>query len=203
MVHFNKKRWWQALCGGMALCAVLALCGLYGQCQGVRENVLRLHILANSNSEADQALKLRVRDAVVEAAAGWLDGAEDAGEAREIAAAQLPRLQAVAQQTVRNAGYAYPVKAQLCEMYFTTRQYDQVTMPAGIYEAVRFTIGSGEGNNWWCVVFPPMCMGAATDEDALEGVLTGSQQALVTGGQRYTVAFKLVEWFEKLVQVFR
>ena len=203
MVHFNKKRWWQALCGGMALCAVLALCGLYGQCQGVRENVLRLHILANSNSEADQALKLQVRDAVVEAAAGWLDGSEDAGEAREIAAAQLPRLQAVAQQTVWNAGYAYPVKAQLCEMYFTTRQYDQVTMPAGIYEAVRFTIGSGEGHNWWCVVFPPMCMGAATDEDALEGVLTGSQQALVTGGQRYTVAFKLVEWFEKLVQVFR
>ena len=85
-------------------------------------------------------------------------------------------------------------------MYFTTRRYDTVTMPAGMYDAVRLTIGSGQGHNWWCVVFPPMCLGAATDGGALRQVLSDPQQELVTGGRRYVVRFKLVEWFEWLVR---
>ncbi len=183
----------------MTLCVVLSLCGFYGECQGVRENVVRLHILANSDSEEDQMLKLKVRDAVTVTAAGWLDGATDAEMALRMAAEKLPQIQAVAQQTVREAGYPYAVTAQLCEMYFTTRQYDAVTLPAGTYEAVRLTIGSGEGKNWWCVVFPPLCLGAATKEEALTDVLDASQQALVTDS-RYQVRFKLLEWFEALVR---
>ncbi len=195
-----KKRWIQAVCGALVLSMVLSLCGLYGECQGIRSRVLRLHILANSDSEADQQLKLQVRDAVTAAAAGWLDEATNAAEARALAQQQLPRLQAVAQQTVQQAGYAYPVQVQLCRMYFTTRRYDTVTMPAGMYDAVRLTIGSGQGHNWWCVVFPPMCLGAATDGGALQQVLSDPQQELVTGGRRYVARFKLVEWFEWLVR---
>lgn len=202
MKIIHDKRWIRAISGGLLLCLMLSVCGVYGECQGIRDSVVRLHILANSDSAADQALKLQVRDAVLEAAAGWLDGAADAGEALMLAQQQLPRLQAAAQQTVRDAGYSYPVKAQLCRMYFTTRQYDTVTLPAGVYDAVRFTIGAGEGHNWWCVVFPPMCVGTSVKESTLTDVLDSSQQSLVTGGSRYAVRFKVVEWVEWLLSRF-
>ena len=199
----DKRRWMGAACGGLILCVAFSACGLYGRCEGVRENVLRLHILAHSDSEEDQNLKLQVRDAVVEAAAGWLDAAADEEQAASMAAEYLPQLQQVAQNTVKAAGYTYPVEATLCRMYFPTRQYDTVTLPAGTYEAVRFTIGAGEGKNWWCVVYPPLCTGAAADRRGLQDVLTDSQQELVEGGERYVVRFKVVEWLERVLQFFR
>ncbi len=199
----HKRRWIQALCGGLTLCLLLSAVGFYGRCQGVRDSVVRLHILANSDTAADQALKLQVRDAVVDAAAGWLDSAKNAEQALALAQDQLPRLEAVAQDTVAAAGYDYSVKASLCEMYFSTRQYDTVTLPAGVYEAVRFEIGAGKGQNWWCVVFPPLCAGAAVNPTAMEDVLDADQTDLVAGGNRYEVRFKVVEWWENLVQFFR
>lgn len=180
------------------LCLVVSLCGFYGRCEDLRGDVVRLHILANSDSDEDQALKLTVRDAVVEAAAGWLDGATNAREALALAEARLPELQAVAQRAVTTAGYDYAVDASLCRMYFTTRQYDSATLPAGTYDAVRFTIGSGEGKNWWCVVYPPLCAGAAMGGDAALDMLDSSQADLIGGGQRYIVRFKVVEWWENL-----
>ncbi len=199
MSTITKRRWLQAMAGGLVLCLALTLCGFYGECQGIRERVVRLHILANSDSPEDQALKLQVRDAVVAASAGWLDTATDAQQARAIVESRLPELERLAQATVRAAGKDYPVTAQLCESYFPTRQYDTVTLPAGSYEAVRFIIGEGKGHNWWCVVFPPMCAGAAADRRQLSDVLDGEQQALVSDGERYVVRFKLVEWVEQLL----
>lgn len=198
-----SRRFLRAGVGGLVLCLLISLCGFYGRCTGVRESVVRLHILANSDSEEDQALKLKVRDAVVEAAAGWLDGAESADEALALAEQRLPALKAVAQQTVTDAGYDYPVDAALCTMYFTTRQYDTVTLPAGVYEAVRFTIGSGEGKNWWCVVYPPLCAGAAMERKKLGDVLDSEQVAMVTDTERFEVRFKVVEWWEGLVDRLR
>lgn len=197
------KRWIKAATVALVLCVVLSLCGFYGQCAGIRDNVVRLHILANSDSTADQTLKLRVRDAVTAAADGWLNGADTAVEALTLVEKHLPDLQQVAQQTVREAGYAYPVKVSLCRMYFTTRQYDTVTLPAGMYEAVRVELGAGKGQNWWCVVFPPMCVGAATGETALEDVLGADQQELVSDGERYKVRFAIIEWLEALFNLFR
>ena len=198
-----SRRFLRAGVGGLLLCLVISLCGFYGRCTQVRESVVRLHILANSDSEEDQTLKLRVRDAVVEAAAGWLDGAADADEALAFARARLPELRAVAQQTVADAGYSYSVDATLCTMYFPTRQYDTVTLPAGVYEAVRFTIGEGEGKNWWCVVYPPLCAGAAMDRKTLDDVLDSEQVAMVTDSERFAVRFKVVEWWEQLVDFLR
>ncbi len=199
----NTKRWMKAATAALVLCIVLSMGGFYGQCEGIRDTVVRLHILANSDSTADQNLKMQVRDAVTAAAEGWLAGADNTMEALTLAENRLPELQQVAQQTVWKAGYRYPVKAELCRMYFTTRQYDTVTLPAGMYEAVRIVIGAGEGQNWWCVMFPPMCVGAATKESALSDVLNAGQQELVTGGQRYRVRFAVVEWFESFLNLFR
>ena len=196
----KSKRILKAVIGGVVLCLLCSILGIYGQAQGVRENVVRLHILANSHSTTDQTVQLRVRDAITEAAAGWLDGAEDASQALTLAEEALPRLQAVAQQTVQEAGCDYPVAVSLERMYFTTRQYDTVTLPAGMYDAVRVTLGEGKGQNWWCVAFPPFCAGAATQP---ESVLSPDRQEYVENGERYEVRFKVVEWFESFLQLFR
>lgn len=192
------KRGIRALCGGLALCMLLSLCGFAEECDGIRDSVLRLHVLAHSDSAEDQALKLKVRDAVVEASAGMLDGCADAAEAEQRIDDCLERLRQVAQEVVRQEGYTYPVTAERCRTYFTTRQYDNVTLPAGEYEAVRFVIGDGAGKNWWCVLFPPLCVSAATEYAHTSDVLTARQEDIVEHPENYEVRWKLLEWWEAL-----
>ena len=187
----------KAITGGLLLCLLCSLLGVTGQAQGVREDVVRLHILANSDSTADQTVKLQVRDAVVAATAGW--DLEDPALARSVATRDLEKIQAIAEQTVADAGCHYPVNVELTRMYFTTRQYGEVTLPAGIYDAIRVTLGEGKGQNWWCVVYPPLCVGAATE--GAHG-LDSRQQAFVNGGD-YAVRFKVVEWLESFLEIFR
>lgn len=129
---------------------------------------------------------------------GLFDTAGDAGEALEVAEDQLPALLAAAQQRVYDEGYDYPVNAELTRMYFTTRTYDTGTLPAGMYDAVRITIGEGAGKNWWCVVFPPICVPAAAEHKDLSDVLDEDQVDIVTQPQKYEVKFKIVEWWEGL-----
>lgn len=196
-------RWLKATAGALAICLTLSVCQLHGTCEGVRENSLRLHILANSDTAEDQALKLKVRDAVLAYSADWQESAATPDEALALAQARLPELQTVAAQTVAAEGYDYPVRAEVCRMYFTTRQYDTVTLPAGMYDAVRLSIGAGEGQNWWCVMYPPMCVGAATDRRQALALWGDSQQDLVQGGARYVAKFKVVEWAQKTLSLFR
>ena len=165
--------------------------------------MLRLHVLANSDSKEDQQLKLKVRDTVIKTAAGLFDAAASEGEALEQAKARLPELEAAARQRVFEEGYQYAVKAEICEMYFTTRQYDTVTLPAGVYDALRITIGEGKGENWWCVVFPPMCLSAATQAKEISNVLEPGQEDIVTKPERYEIRFKIVEIFEDICNFFR
>lgn len=197
---FTHRRWIKAITGGLALCLLFSILGIYGQARGVRDGVVRLHILANSDSTADQTLKLKVRDAVTAAAADWPLMAADADEAAALAEERLPQIQAVAQQTVAAAGYDYPVAVKLADTYFTTRQYDAVTLPAGVYRAVQVTIGEGKGQNWWCVMYPPLCVGGAAD--GLD-TFSPSQQDYLQGQERYRVRFWLVEWVETFLQMFR
>ena len=199
----SKRRWIKAVTGALIGCLVLSLCQLHGTCEGVRENVVRLHILANSDSEADQALKLKVRDAILAASEDWPQTAATAEEALAMAESRLTELEAVARHTVIAEGYDYPVKAEVCRMYFTTRQYDTVTLPAGMYDAVRLSIGEAEGQNWWCVMYPPLCVGAATDRKQATSLWSDGQRDLVQGGDRYVVKFKVVEWAQKALSWFR
>ena len=170
----------KAVAMALVLALTFSLCGFAGECGRIRERVLRLHILANSDSEEDQQLKLQVRDAVVAASAWLFDGTENESEALERARAQLPLLAKAARQVSAAAGAACVGASSLCNMYFTTRFYDgvnggeSVTLPAGMYDAVRIVIGEGAGRNWWCVVFPPFCVSAAQksgDSATLDDVL--------------------------------
>ena len=197
----HKQRWFRAATAALAICLILSVCGFHGTCEGIRQNAVRLHVLANSDSAEDQALKRKVRDAILDATVDW--DATTPAEARRLAQESLPRLQAVAEQTVAAEGYDYPVAVEMGRTYFPTRQYDTVTLPAGNYEAVRVLIGAGEGQNWWCVLFPPLCVGAATDRRQATSLWSDSQQDLVENGDRYVVKFKVVEWVQKILSFFR
>lgn len=191
-------KWIRALAMGLSLCLALSLCGFAGECEEIRGRVLRLHVLANSDTEEDQALKLKVRDTIVETAANLFDTAADEAQALERARERLPELEAAAQQRVYDEGCEYAVTISIVHMYFTTRVYETVTLPAGMYDALRVTIGEGKGHNWWCVVFPPMCVSAATQAAELSDVLEPEQEEIVTQPKKYEVRFKIVEVFEDL-----
>lgn len=127
----------------------------------LRGSVLRLHILAESDSDRDQTLKLRVRDALLES--GILDGADSLAEAETIAAGRLPDIERIAETVLRANGCDLPVEAELADTEFDVRTYGDITMPAGTYRALRVKIGSAQGHNWWCVMYPSLCVPAACE----------------------------------------
>ncbi|MDD2418208.1 MAG: stage II sporulation protein R [Oscillospiraceae bacterium] len=188
----------RAVSAALILSLMVSFCGFSGKCTQIRERVLRLHVIANSDNKQDQHLKLKVRDTVIETAANLFDTAKNEKEAAEQAGLRMAEIQAAAQQRVYDEGYDYSVKAELCEMYFTTRRYENITLPAGMYEAVRIRIGEGKGKNWWCVVFPPICLSAASEAAEISDVLEPEQEEIVTQPQKYEVRFKIVEVFEDI-----
>lgn len=193
----QKRHIVMAVCLALAISLLLSLGGVVTfaeECNGIRDEVLRLHVLANSNSEADQALKLKVRDTILKEAEGLLDTATNKEEAVQQVKASLPMLIQAAQARVEAEGYTYSVKAELCEMYFTTRVYETGTLPAGNYTALRITIGEGAGNNWWCVVYPSMCLSSAGQKQQWSDVLNQQQTNIIEHPERYQIRFKVVEW---------
>ncbi|NPV92644.1 MAG: stage II sporulation protein R [Firmicutes bacterium] len=126
------------------------------------EQMIRLHVLANSDSPTDQAVKYKVRDRVVETMGPILAGSGSIEESRELTRENLGLITARAQETLKNEGFDYPVRAEMGHYDFPTRFYGDLCVPAGNYEAVRVVIGSGEGANWWCVLFPPLCFVGTT-----------------------------------------
>ena len=164
------------------------------------DKVGRLHVLANSDSEEDQALKLRVRDRVLERATELLEQSADRQEAEALLRGNLLELENLAAEEIAAAGYDYPVTAELTDTTFPTREYDGFTLPAGEYLALRIVIGEGAGQNWWCVVFPPLCTTASADvpASALAAGLTQEDVNLITEEPGYVLKFKTVELWERL-----
>lgn len=188
------KKWDMVLILGLLLAVVVSVAaGFDGECDPVRQNVLRLHILANSDSEQDQALKLQVRDAVLRETAGAFEAAESLDTAEQTAAALLPRIEETARQTLAAQGCDDAVRVSLVNMYFETREYDGHTLPAGYYDAVRIELGAAAGHNWWCVLFPQLCIGTAADSEELETIDGLARQP------EYRLSFALVEWLERLL----
>ncbi len=182
----------------LVITILISFTGFAAGCEDIPNHVLRLHVLANSDSNADQALKLKVRDRIVAESAGLFDGASSRKDAEKIASENLQKLQDAAQDEVIRDGYQYPVRVYLTNMYFTTRQYDTVTLPAGTYDALRVEIGSGAGHNWWCVIFPPLCLPAAEKREDLKDVLNPNELRIVDGSGSYIVRFKTLEAYEQV-----
>ena len=182
-------------------CACLVCTALWAEAaQGrLADQVIRLHVLANSDSQADQALKLHVRDRVLEETQRLLAPAQDAAEAADLLRANLDGLTQTAQAAVAAWGYGYPVSVRLEETWFPTRQYQGAALPAGDYLALRVLIGAAAGHNWWCVVFPSLCLPAVSETAQPAAALTQENYALLTEeGAGYTFRFHPVEWWEGL-----
>ena len=165
------------------------------------DKVVRLHVLANSDSEEDQALKRGVRDAVLEQATAILEQSADRREAESRLRGQLLELERIAAKEIAAEGYDYPVTVNLENTDFPTKEYDGFTLPAGEYLALRVIIGEGKGQNWWCVVFPPLCTAASADvpASALAAGFSEEEVSLITEeNQGYVLKFKAVEWWETL-----
>lgn len=192
--------WELALLLGLAAVLLTGALSL-GEQTALSEKVVRLHVLANSDSEEDQALKLRVRDRVLAETETLLEASADRKDAEQRLTAALPELEQLAAVEIAECGYDYPVSVRLEETSFPTRTYDGFTLPAGEYLALRVLIGAAEGQNWWCVVFPPLCAAASEDvaETALAAGLSEDQVGLITEeNQGYELRLKSVELWEKL-----
>ena len=185
----------------VALALIMSVCvyaveNFNSGCENV--NVLRLHVIANSDSDEDQQLKLKVRDAIIETGALLFDECDNKEEAAVIAKEQSAHLTETAKRVVRDEGKAYAVSVEIGQEVYPTRTYENATLPAGEYLSLRVVIGEGAGHNWWCVVFPPMCVSAATKEETLDTVLNEDGLRVVNSDPKYEVRFKLVEWWERI-----
>ena len=191
----------KSICISTVICIVFSLIPFNAQCKNISNDVFRLHILANSDSEKDQALKLKVRNRVLKYTENIYKKAENKKQAEALTLKNLQSIADIAKNEVVKNGYNYSVKAEVSHMYFTTRYYDKVTMPSGFYNALRITIGKGEGHNWWCVMYPSLCIGSSTNYNSLKEN-TDSQEYNVMTEEKFEYKFKTLEYFEKICSFF-
>lgn len=190
----------------LTVALVAGLFPVHGE-EEIYDTVVRLHVLANSDSEEDQALKLKVRDRVVELVTPAVEGCGSQTEAIAAIGGIMGELEAAAEEVISSEGYGYDVEILMGEEYYPTRTYESCAFPEGEYVSLRVCIGDAEGQNWWCCLFPPLCLSAASDdadednEEAFISVgLTGDQYKVITESDKpkYRVRFKILETIQKI-----
>lgn len=174
----------------------VALCsGLWAraQQQGLSRELVRLHVIARSDSEADQLLKLRVRDKALMWLAPLLEDAQDARQAQEIIEAQLEHLEASARAEIERAGFDYGAAAVIENERYPTREYGSFALPAGDYVSLKITLGDGGGKNWWCVVFPPLCMTAVEEQEVFSKLSDENAELISSEDGEYILKFHIID----------
>ncbi|MDE6797319.1 MAG: stage II sporulation protein R [Ruminococcus sp.] len=192
--------------GGLILAVILSNAGSFirdgVELDNLRSSVLRLHILAESDSEHDQNLKLQVRDELLKS--GILDGAENLSDAENIALEKLPEIVRISEKTLRENGCDLPVTAEITDMYFDERVYGNITMPEGDYKALRIKIGSAKGHNWWCVMYPPLCLPMACEvkenPETTAVFFTEKQNDIMKKPEKYRIRFALWDKLKKILK---
>ncbi len=179
----------------------------------LKENIVRLHVVADSNDEEAQALKLKVRDSVAQYTAELLKDVESAEESYRILQMNMDKIQEIAQDRARAEGCSLPVTAQIGDFEFPVKSYGNITLPTGNYNAVRVTIGEGQGQNWWCVLFPPLCFVdaeatavSASGRAQLQENLSEETYAVIENppeSEEIQIRFKVVDFFESIAQKAR
>ena len=192
-------------CAAVLLAASLSSFLPSGSDFGLYDNVIRLHVIANSDSEEDQAMKLRVRDRILDLVGERLADAETKADAEVKMNAILPEIEAAAAEVIAEEGCGYTVSAVLSPEMYPRKSYGTVTLPAGEYTSLRVVIGEGEGHNWWCVLFPRMCTRPAVstemqEEEFIDAGFTPSQYKIITDSEntRYVVKFRIIELLQGL-----
>ena len=166
-------------------------------CDDLRENILRLHIIANSDSVADQNLKILIRDEILNETSDLFLNVTDLEDAKQKVGTSLNEFEEIAKRVIVENGFNYDAVAYVEEKYFDTRVYDEFTLPAGYYPSLVIELGKAEGKNWWCVVYPTVCIPAASKGDLSDSVNQESAN-IAKQGSRYIMRFKTVEIYEKI-----
>lgn len=192
----NIKLIIRSLSCGLVICGLLSITGFCAACDDIDDRILRFHILANSDSQEDQSLKLLVRDEIIAYTDSMFSSCKTKEEAVSAASEHIKDIEKKAQNVVYSEGYNYDVTAYVTKMHFDTRVYDDFTLPSGEYDAVRIVIGSGKGHNWWCVLYPAVCVPSA--QKNIGSVLNKNETDIVTGGDRFIVRFKIAEVISSL-----
>ncbi len=195
MKEYKLKTWeLAALC---ALCVSLCV-GTWaqGRQRDISSSLVRLHVIAASDETAEQELKLRVRDNVLEYLTPVLDKADSPEEAQRIINGELTSIKAAAEACAGGRS----VSVTLGQEYYPTREYEGFTLPAGQYQSLRVILGEGKGHNWWCVVFPPLCVSAAEQNKALDA-MSEPERGLITEADGYELRFRIVELWGELMEL--
>lgn len=181
----------------MALCFSLCM-GTWAQAKqtSLSGGLVRLHVIAVSDDDNEQRIKLNVRDEVLSYLSPKLDGVQSAAEAQAIIAAELDGIKAAAEKSAEGRS----VQVCLDEEYYPTRDYERFSLPAGRYQSLRVILGEGQGHNWWCVVFPPLCISAAEQEKAMQS-MSEDMRGIVTEADGFQIKFRIIELWGELSQL--
>ena len=198
----SKKAFEWAMVFGFICSVFWSMASFDANCEELRDNVLRLHIVANSDSQADQELKLKIRDEILKKSETLFEKSTDLNSALEKAEENLARYEEIANQVIKEQGFSYSATAKIGKRFFETRVYDDFTLPAGEYDALIVELGNGVGKNWWCVIFPGVCV--PTDKDASLKDSVGVKSAKIAENPKpYKIRFKSVEIYEKIKRKFK
>lgn len=198
----SKKNFKYAVLSGLICAVLLSFAHFNAACDEIKENVLRLHIIANSDSEADQAVKLLVKDSVIQNSGDIFENSGDIVAAANTAKENLELFEETANKVLLDNGFSYSAKVSFGQAYFETREYDDFTLPAGYYDSLIITLGEGQGKNWWCVIFPEVCLPAASDA-SLNDTVSDESVKFAKGKNEYIVRFKAVEIYEKIKKALK
>lgn len=185
--------------------AILFLVALIRDRQTLNNELVRLHVVGASNSQQDQSIKLSVRDAVLASLGEALHDATNVQQAKQYIQAHLPQIEAVANETLRQLGFDQQAVVQFVEEEFPVREYETFSLPSGVYQSLRIVIGEGCGSNWWCVVFPTLCMGATSAEVEDVAADAGFSEALtgtITENEGYLIRFYLLDVLGRVENFF-
>ncbi len=176
------------------------------QQRAIAEQIIRLHVIANSDTDEDQELKMKVKETIVTYLRGEMQDATSVDEARQAIREHLPEIEEIAAEKMRAEGYEYTAEATLGESYFPVKEYGDLTFPAGNYEALRVRLGESAGHNWWCVMYPSLCFVDSTyqvvpdaSKERLKDSLTSEEyDSLLDGGEEVSYSWKAGEWLKNL-----
>ncbi len=163
----------------------------------ISDDVFRLHILANSDNKEDQQLKLKVRDAVLKKGQNVFTDCSSLEEIIASCESNIDLFEETATECIKENGYNYSVNAYVDKEYFNTREYEEITLPSGIYNALKIEIGEAKGHNWWCVMFPAICLSAVSDSE-MNNILDEEEIELINSDNKFEIRFKFVEIYEKI-----
>lgn len=196
-MNIKRKNIELSILFGLIFAILLSFARFDAACSSVRENVVRLHIIANSDSDTDQTLKLKVRDSILEESGNIFENTEKYSEALTICEENLQQFEEIANRIIKENGFSYTATASIGDTYFETREYDTFTLPAGRYQSLNIKLGEAAGKNWWCVVFPAVCIPAAADTDLSKSVDKDGVE-ITSNPQKYVMKFKVVEIYEDI-----